>query len=95
MRKVEIAEITPMSAFKATIYILIIPFALMMLIGLFMVMIGIMTDQSAILFAGLVYVVMPIILIGIYGVICMLIALVYNLLARKFGGIELIVKDKY
>lgn len=94
MKKFEIKELGIVSTFKTAIYIYIIPMLLIFLIGLFATIIGVASSQGAILGVGIAYLVLPIFLLGMYGVISMLIALVYNKLSAKFGGLEVVLSEK-
>ncbi|MGG4144713.1 hypothetical protein ABEW34_16485 [Paenibacillus algorifonticola] len=94
MKKLEIKGIGTVSAFKATAYMMIIPSALLFLLGIGMLMVGLITGEPTVLILGITYTLMPVFLIGIYGAISMLIALLYGVLAKKFGGLELIVEEK-
>lgn len=93
MKKVEVTNVTPLSAFKVTIYYSIIPLACMMAIGILMTIIAAAIGQGELLAVGIPYIILPIVLIWIYGLFAMLIALVYNGLAKKFGGLVVTVKD--
>lgn len=93
MKKMEITNVTPVSAFKTTLYYLIIPFALMMVVGIIITIIGAVIGEGTMLMVGIPYIILPIILIGVYGLFAMLIALLYNGLSRKFGGLVITVKD--
>lgn len=94
MKKLEIKSIGVVSAFKATLYLSIIPMALIFLIGFIMLLIGILVQEYAVLGIGIAYMIMPIFMLFMYGLIAMLGALIYNLLAGKFGGLEITVKEK-
>lgn len=94
MKKIEIKEFGIKNAFKITIYIFSIPLVIMAFIGLIITIIGAFIGNSPMLFMGLPYVIMPFFMLGIYGLLSMLTALVYNKLAGKFGGIELVISEK-
>lgn len=94
MKKLEIKGIGTISALKAVTYITIIPAALLFLIGLAMLLIGIAVGEPGLWGIGLAYTIMPVFIVGMYGVISMVIALLYGVLAKKFGGLELIVEEK-
>ncbi|BBH23200.1 hypothetical protein Back11_45450 [Paenibacillus baekrokdamisoli] len=93
MKKVEIVEIGKKSAFKTTMYIMIIPMAFMMLIGLLLFVIGIALGSGTTALIGLPYLIMPVFLIFVYGGLSALAALVYNLFAKKYGGLEYTLKE--
>ncbi|SFF14651.1 hypothetical protein SAMN04487969_11585 [Paenibacillus algorifonticola] len=94
MKKLEIKGIGTVSAFKATAYMMIIPSALLFLLGIILTMIAVVAQEPTLLALGIPYILMPVFLIGIYGAISMLVALLYGVLAKKFGGLELIVQEK-
>lgn len=93
MRKIEIKEIGIKSAFKATVYFLIIPAAIMLVIGFLVTVIGALAGNGTMALIGLPYIFMSIFMIGIYGALSMLTSLVYNKLTQKFGGLELVIQD--
>ncbi len=94
MKKHQIRSIEPVSAFKATIYLSLIPMALMSVIGVLLTIAGILFDQSEITIIGVTYIFMPLIMIVIYGLFSMLGALVYSKLAERFGGLEITLVEK-
>ena len=94
VKKLEIKAVGIISAFKATLYMSIIPMAFIFVIGIIMVFVGIMVQEYTILGIGIAYSLMPIFGVLFYGVISMLGALIYNWLAGKFGGLEITVKEK-
>jgi len=94
MKKFEIKKISIKSAFKVTLYLCSIPLALMSLIGIIISIIGVVIKEYTMLFFGIPYIIMPIIMVFLYGLFGMLGALIYNVLSRKFGGLELEIEDK-
>jgi len=94
MKKLEIKEIGPKSAFKATIYFAIIPLALMAVLGFLIGVIGLAIGKPALLAAGIPYIIMPVILVFVYGLIGMLSAFIYSKLATKYGGLVVTVVEK-
>lgn len=94
MRKIEIKDVKVMSAFKTTIYVTLVPLGFMMAIGLLVTIISILFGNFSLLAIGIPYIIMPIIFLGLYGVFSMLIALVYNKLSSKFGGLEVTISEK-
>ncbi|MHA0858075.1 hypothetical protein [Paenibacillus sp. CMAA1364] len=94
MKRIEIKEIGAISAFKATLYIACIPLAIMSLIGILMTILGIVLGQTELLYIGIPYIIIPVFLLGIYGVFSMLIAVVYNKFTKKFGGLEIVIQEK-
>ncbi|MEK7450042.1 MAG: DUF3566 domain-containing protein [Planctomycetota bacterium] len=94
MKKIEIKKFGVLNALKITTYMTILPSAFCFLIGIGFVLIGVLTKQREMLIMGIaVTVVYPIVLVIMYGVMAMLGALIYNLFAGKFGGLELTVKE--
>lgn len=73
---------------------MIIPTLLLFIVGLGMVVVGLIIKETFIVFMGIPYLIMPVILILIYGLVGMLVALVYNKLAKRFGGLELKIVEK-
>lgn len=93
MRKIEFKKLEVGSVFKVVIYLMIIPMALMSLIGLLVAVIGgFFGAAEAALFGG-IYLFMPFVLIFIYAGMAALVALIYNLFAKKFGGLEVYIDD--
>lgn len=89
MKKVKIKEVGVKSAFKTTIYITSIPLAIMMIVGVFATIIGVASRQEPVTAMMLPFIIMPFFMVLLYGLIGMLVALVYNKLSSKFGGLEL------
>lgn len=94
MKKIEIIKIGPKSAFKATLYFAIIPLSIMVALGFLVAIIGLAIGKPGLLAAGIPYIIMPVILIFVYGLIGMLSAFIYSKLATKFGGLEVTVVEK-
>lgn len=94
MRKLEIKEIGIKSAFKTTLYTTSLPLACMTVIGILLSLLGVLSGNHTLTFVGLPYIIMPVFLVFLYGALSMLIALVYNKLSGKFGGLEITVVDK-
>lgn len=94
MKKIEIKEIGAKSAFKATVYLSLIPLAFMSAIGILITIIGLAIGRSAMLAAGIPYIILPIIFLFIYGLIGMLSAYIYSKFAMKFGGLEISIEEK-
>jgi hypothetical protein len=93
MKRIEVKKVAPTSAFKATIYLMLIPMGIIFLIGIISALVGAALGETEVLWFGFGYAIMPIMMFGIYGVISMLIALVYNLFAGKFGGLVLTINE--
>lgn len=94
MKSYEVLELNKKSVFKTILYLMIIPMALIFIIGLGIMVVGILIKEPFAVGLGVPYMIMPIILIFIYGLFSMLVALVYNKLARRFGGLELKLVEK-
>ncbi|MFD2614633.1 hypothetical protein [Paenibacillus gansuensis] len=93
MRKIELLEIKKKSAFKTTIYLMSIPMVLMMLIGLISTIVSAGMGEPAGLAFGVPYMIMPVVFILIYGLMSVLVALVYNVFAKRFGGLQVVVRE--
>lgn len=93
MRKLEIKKIGTGSFVKTTIYFMLIPSAIIFLIGLLATIIAAIFVAKEFLIFGIMYMLMPVFMLVIYGLISALIALVYSGLARKFGGLEIYVEE--
>lgn len=94
MKKIEIKEVGPKSAFKTTLYIASIPLAILLFIGIIATIIGATTENGTVLEMGVLYIMMPFFMLAIYGLVSMLVALVYNKFTSKFGGLELVITEK-
>jgi len=94
MRKIEVKEVKIVSAFKTTVYVSIIPLGFMLVIGILFTIFAALLGETSLLALGIPYIVLPLILLGFYGVFSMLMALVYNLFSKKFGGLEVTISDK-
>jgi hypothetical protein len=94
MKNYEILEVNKKSIFKTTIYIMIIPLSIMAFIGIIMSIVAFASGKKELLFVGIPYIIMPIFMLFLYGLLSMLVALVYNKLAKKYGGLELRIIEK-
>jgi hypothetical protein len=74
-------------------YVMVIPAALFFLISIFMVVIGAVVQQYEILIIGIFYLLFSVVMVPLYGAINLLVSLIYNALAKKFGGLEVTVKE--
>ncbi len=89
MKKFEVKKLGVKSLFKATIYFMIIPSALFMLVGLVFLAVGLVSGVTKNIFMGVFFAfIYPLILLGVYGVMNMLMGLIYNAFAVRFGGLE-------
>lgn len=93
MKKIEVKKIGPVSAFKATLYLMMIPMGILFMIGIVSSLIGVAVGEKGVLMFGIMYVIMSFIMLGIYGLLSMLISVIYNLFAGKFGGLELTINE--
>lgn len=93
MKRIEVKKVAPTSAFKATMYWAFVPMGIIFLIGIISALVGAALGETEVLLFGIAYTFVPFIMLGIYGVISMLIALVYNLFAGKFGGLVLTINE--
>lgn len=93
MKKVEIIKLDIKSVFKVTIYFMIIPMLIFFLIGIISIIFGVSTGNSEISILGILYLIMPIIIILFYGAIAALMGLIYNIFSKKFGGFGYYVRN--
>jgi hypothetical protein len=94
MKKVELKKFCVGSVFKVIMYMLIIPIALCFIISLIAIIIGLVTQEYEVVGIGvLMGIGYPIIFVLAYGLFGTLMALLYNGLAGKFGGLELMVSE--
>ncbi len=92
MKRVEIKNIDAKSIFKVTIYVMIIPMVILMILGL--IMLSLSNEDPALKIVGIIYLVgMPVFTVVIYGPLSMLTAWIYNKLSSKFGGLEILLSD--
>lgn len=94
MRIIEFKKLEVGSVFKVVLYLMIIPMVLMSVIGLFVAIIGGFFGAPEAIIFGIMYLFMPVVLIFMYAGISALVALIYNLFAKKFGGLEVYIDDK-
>lgn len=94
MKNYEIKKIGPFSAFKVALYFTAVISLLFFIIGLIIAIIGGFTGNTPLLIAGIIYIFMPIVMAGMYGAMAALFALIYNWLAKKFGGLEINIEEK-
>lgn len=93
MKKQEIKSVGVVSLGKTVIYLMLIPMALILLIGFFVLLIGILIQQTEVALIGGAYLVLPIFMLAIYGGLSMLMGLIYNWLAGKFGGLQITLDE--
>ncbi|MCX8132135.1 MAG: hypothetical protein N3I35_18810 [Clostridia bacterium] len=94
MKKLEIKEFGLISIFKVSIYIMVIPMALFILIGIIMCIAAILLKSGQFLFIGAVYAILPVVAIPFYGAIYMLIGFIYNTFSKRFGGLEITIQER-
>lgn len=92
--KIEIKSIGATSMFKTILYIASIPLVLMLVFGVLSLIIGGASGNSSFVVGVIPLIIMPIIMLGLYGLLGMLIAVIYNFFASKFGGLELTIKTQ-
>jgi len=93
MKKVEITNIGAVSSFKVGLYVSIIPFGLLALIGVILIPVGVFTGETELLFVGISYIFMSGFTACFSSLIYMLMSWLYNKLAKKFGGLEITIKE--
>jgi hypothetical protein len=93
MKKLEIKSVGVVSMGKTMVYLMLIPMVLLLVLGFFALLIGILISQSEVAILGGVYMIIPIFMLVFYGAISMLIGLIYNWLAGKFGGLEITLTE--
>lgn len=95
MRKIEFKKLDAGSVFKVMLYLMIIPMGFMSVIGLFVAIIGAAFGAANAVVFGIMYLFMPVVLIFMYAGISALGALIYNLFAKKYGGLVVSIEDKF
>lgn len=94
MKKVEVKEIKAVSAFKTTVYLVSVPMGILLVIGSLIALVSAMLRSGPGILVGILYMIMPLFMLAIYGALSMLVAIIYNFLANRFGGLELIIEEK-
>ncbi|QZY53679.1 hypothetical protein [Crassaminicella profunda] len=94
MKELEIKKVKAGSAFKVTMYFAIIPVIIMIIVGIIALLIGAVSGSKEPMFFGIGYMIMSVLMIGIYGAFGALFAVLYNVLAGKFGGLEVVIDDQ-
>lgn len=92
--KVEIKSLGAKSMFKTTLYLMSIPVGIMSIFGIVALIIGIAIGDSGMTLAFLPLIIMSFFMILIFGAISMLVSVIYNFFAKKFGGLELTITTK-
>jgi hypothetical protein len=94
MKSLEIKKLSPVSVLKTFMYLMLLPSAIFIVVGVIMFLVGIFTKNTELaIIAAVIAILYPVILIGVYGGLAALQALIYNLCARKFGGLKLFVDE--
>jgi hypothetical protein len=94
MKKIEISKFGLGSVFKVMMYLMVLPIAFCFVIGVVMAIIGAVTKAYHLLAMGVFFGIgYPVIFILVYGLFGTLMALIYNGLAGKFGGLELTIRE--
>ena len=95
MKKFEVKKMGIASVFKCNFYMMLIPSAVFLLVGIITVLIGIVLQEGEFILlgvlAGMLY---PVLLLGFSGLMYMLMGLIYNFFAQRFGGLELTLEEK-
>lgn len=94
MKKIEVRNLGVKSTFKTTIFMMIVPACLILFFGIIMLAVSFFIDDIEIKILAYTYLLLPVVMTVIYGLISMLTALIYNSLAKKFGGLVLSIDDK-
>lgn len=94
MKKLEVRKLGIGSLVKVTLYFSIIPAVLMFLGGLLAFLLGIASGERGAVVFGMIYLLMPIFMIGIYALVTSIGGLLYNGLSSKFGGLEIFVNEE-
>lgn len=94
MKKIEVKRLGAVSVFKVVLYMLAVPICIFLLIGIIMMIVGAAMGKIEIIGIGaLLGIGYPVLFIVLYGLMSMLGAVVYNFLARRFGGLEITVNE--
>ena len=90
MRRVQIKRVSPKTVFKAILMAGAIPYTIYVFFAVISVVFGVLQKSGQAIYLTFFYLlVFPV----IYGLIAMLLAFSYNLLAPKFGGLEIEIED--
>ena len=90
MKRVEIRRILPKTVFKAVLMAGAIPYTIFLIFGMISIIVGASQNGSQAIYLTVSYlIVFPL----VYGLIAMLLAFSYNLLAPKFGGLIIEIED--
>ncbi|MBN2460671.1 MAG: hypothetical protein JXB60_03605 [Candidatus Cloacimonetes bacterium] len=93
MKEIEIKNLNVLSFFKVALYFSIIPAVIIFLMGIILFLFGIISDETELIFIGIVYIFLPGFMAAIYGVMGMLVSFIYNFLAQRFGGVRLTFEE--
>jgi len=89
-KKFEIKKIKALSLFKTFLFLAVIPAVILMLFGIVLMAMGVMANDDELVYEGFVgYVANTVLMTLLYGLLTIPVALVYNFLAGKFGGLKL------
>ncbi|RPF54160.1 hypothetical protein [Aquisalibacillus elongatus] len=92
MNQVEVKRVGVKSVFKVLVYLLSLPLSIFFVVGIVASVIGMSTSQLDWVATFGPFIIMPFFFIAFYGLLSMLIAAVYNFLAKRFGGLKLQVQ---
>ena len=99
IKDIEIVELKPFSVFKVSLYLLALPAIIFLVIGMILVFAGIAGISAgsgkmiALVGMGIYFIVIIIFYMPATAGINTLLSLIYNLLAKKFGGLIIKYKD--
>ena len=92
MKRIMIKRMLPKTVFKAVLMAGAIPYMIFLIFGIASVIINIIQNSEI---TKVMYTIFYLILVPIiYGLIAMLLAVSYNWLASKFGGLEIDIEEK-
>ena len=95
MKKLEVKKIEIIPLMKVAVYILVIPVCLMFIVGLVLLLVGLASSNTILAITGLILgLFYPLLFLAIYIGMGALQGLIYNVLANKFGGLEIKVLEK-
>ncbi|MGE5612994.1 MAG: hypothetical protein ACM3XR_01155 [Bacillota bacterium] len=89
MKSVEIKRIEGKSVFKATLYIGCIPAAIFIFIGMIMLLLSVIASHKVTAFMGIYMLFCGTVYIVLGGLLNWFVSFIYNIFARRFGGIKM------
>ncbi len=94
MKKYEIKSIKTISLLKTFFYILVLPLVLYLLLGTVILITGLVTQDDFFIHDGLQYFLSAVLVVGVLEAVAFLTAVIYNFLAKHFGGLVLTLEEK-